>query len=99
MKTKSSRYIKVNKNNNKEDPKFKVNDHIRTQMFVNVYTASWSQELFVIKKKVKNTVQWRYFISDFKVGEVFGMFHKKELQKKNHIESRVKKAINQEKRW
>ena len=82
MKAKSSGYIKVNKNNNKEDPKFKVNDHIRTQMFVNVYTASWSQELFVIKKKVKNTVQWRYFISDFKVEEVFGMFHKKELQKK-----------------
>ena len=43
-------------------------------------------------------MQWRYFISDFKVGEVFGMFHKKELQKKNHIESRIKKAINQEKR-
>ena len=50
------------------------------------------KEVFVITK-VKNTVLWRYVISDLKDRKVFGMFYKKELQKTNQKELRVEKGL------
>ena len=48
---KSSTYIDFNKENNKEDPKFKVSDHVRIakyeNIFAKVYAPNWSE------KKVK----------------------------------------------
>ena len=51
---KSSTYIEFNKENNKEGPKFKVGDHVRTSKYKNIfakgYVPNWSDEFFVIKK-------------------------------------------------
>ena len=51
---KASTYIDFNKENNKEDPKFKVVDHVRTSKYKNIfakcYNPNWSDEVFVIKK-------------------------------------------------
>ena len=54
-----SMYIDLNKENNKEGPKFEVGDNVRISkyknIFANSYVPNWSEEAFVIKK-VKNTV-------------------------------------------
>ena len=57
MKTvdvKTSRYFDFNKENNNEDPKFKIDDHVRIwkykNIFVKGYVTNWSEEVFVIKK-------------------------------------------------
>ena len=44
-------------------------------------------------KKVKNTVLWRYAISDFNGEGSVGMFYKKKLEKTNQIEFRIEKVI------
>ena len=44
-------------------------------------------------KKVKNTVPWTYVISDLNREEIVRTFYKKELQKTNQKEFRVKKVI------
>ena len=65
---KSSKYIDFNKENDKEEPKLEVGDHVRISKHKNVlikgYVPNWSEEVFVIKK-VKNAVPWTYIISDF----------------------------------
>ena len=81
---KSSTYIDFNKKNNKEGPKFKVVDNIRILKyeitFVKDYVANCSEEVLVIKK-VKNTVPWKYVISDVNHEEIARTFYEKELQK------------------
>ena len=51
---KSTTYIKFNKENNKENSKFKVGDQVRISKYKNIstkgYTPNWSKEVFVIKK-------------------------------------------------
>ena len=46
--------IDFNKENNKECPKFKVDDHVRISKYKNIfakdYVPNWSQEISVIKK-------------------------------------------------
>ena len=63
-----------NKKNNKEDPKFKVGEHVRISkyknLFATAYAPNWCEEGFVITK-VKNTVPWTYVISDLKSEDVF----------------------------
>ena len=58
-------YIDFTIENNKEDPKFEVGDHVRISKYKNIfakgYTPNWSEEGFVIKK-VKNTAPWTYVI-------------------------------------
>ena len=44
-------------------------------------------------KKVKNILQWRYVINDLKGEEIFGTFHKNELQKRSQKEFRIEKVI------
>ena len=82
---KSSKYIDFDEKNNKENPKFKVGDHVRIwkykNIFVKYYMSNWSEEVFVITK-VKNTVPWTYVISDLKGEEIVGTFHGKKLPKK-----------------
>ena len=62
---KSSKYTDFDKRNNKEDPKFRVGDHVRISkcknIFAKFYVPEWSEEVFVIAK-VKNTVPWTYVI-------------------------------------
>ena len=42
---------------NDKNPKFKVGDHVRISKYKNIfakgYTPNWSDEVFVIKKKLK----------------------------------------------
>ena len=42
---------------NDNDPKFKGGDHVRISKYKNIfakgYTLNWSEEVFVIKKKIK----------------------------------------------
>ena len=62
---KSSTYLDSDKENNeednKEDPKFEVADHVGISKYKNIfaksYTPNISEEVFVVKK-VKNTVLW-----------------------------------------
>ena len=93
---KSNTYIDFNKENNKEGPKFKVGDHVRTSKHKNIfgkgYVPNWSEEFFVIKK-VKNTVPLTYAINDLKGKEIVGTFYEKELQKINQKEFRIEKVI------
>ena len=56
---KLSTYIDFNKENDKKNPKFEVDDHVKTSkhksIFAKDYVSNWSKEVFVIEK-VKNTV-------------------------------------------
>ena len=50
----SSTYIDFDKENNKEDPKFKVGIHVKISRYKNIftrgYTPNWFEEVFLIKK-------------------------------------------------
>ena len=54
---KDNTYIDFKKEVNDKDPKFKVGDHVRISKYKNIfakgYTPNWSDEVFVIKKKLK----------------------------------------------
>ena len=90
-----STYIDFNKENNKEDPKFKIGDHVIISTYKNSfakgYLPNWSEEVFVIKK-VKNTVPWDV-TSDLNGEGLIGAFYKKQLQKANQTDFRVGKVI------
>ena len=92
---KLSTYIDFNKENDKENPKFEVDDHVKTSkhksIFAKDYVPNWSKEVFVIEK-VKNTVPWTYNISDLNGKEIAGTFYEKELQKINQ-DFRAKQVI------
>ena len=83
---KSNKYINHSKEINDNDPKFKIGDVVRIskykKIFAKGHVPNWSEEAFVIKK-VKNTVPWRYVISDLKHEETDGTFYEKELEKTN----------------
>ena len=89
------------KKNNKENPKFKVGDHVRISkfkiIFAKGYVPNWSEEAFV-SKKAKNTVPRTYIISDFNGEEIVGTFYEIELQKTNQKEFKVEKVINEKRR-
>ena len=80
------RTIVYNKKCNDKDPKFQVSDHVRiskhTKKIAKRCTPNWWEEVFVIKK-IKNTVPWRYVISDLKDEEIVGMFTKKNWKLNN----------------
>ena len=46
----SSTYIDFNQENNKEDHKFRVGDHVRINVFYKSLHSKWSAKVFVIKK-------------------------------------------------
>ena len=54
---KDNTYINTSKEINNEDLKFKVGDHVRISKYKNIfakgYMPNWSEEVFVIKKKLK----------------------------------------------
>ena len=65
-------YLDFNKENNKEDSKFEVGDHVRILKFNNIfakgYTSNWSQGFVV--KKVQNTMPWAYVRRDLNGEEI-----------------------------
>ena len=93
---KSNTYINSSKEITDKDPKFKIGDIVTISKYKNIfakgYVPNWSEEVFAITK-VKNTAPWTYVISGLKGEEIVGTFYKKELQKANQKEFRVKKVI------
>ena len=78
---KSSTYIDFDNNNNKEDPKFKVGDHVRISEYKNIfakgYVPNWSAEVLVITK-VEDIVPWVYVNNYLKDEQIVGTFYEKE---------------------
>ena len=54
-------HINFNKDNNKENHKVEIGDHVKILKYKNIfskgYILNWSEQFFLIKK-VKNTVSW-----------------------------------------
>ena len=86
---KSSTYIDFDWENDKEDPKFEVGNHVRISryqnIFANAYVPNWSEDVFV-NKKVKNTVPWIYVLE-----EIVGTFYENNLQKADQKDFRIEK--------
>ena len=79
-------YIDFNRENNKL-----VGDHVRIQKYKNILVKSYVSNQFEdvsVFKKVKNTVPWTFFISDFNREKIAEKSYEKELQKqiKNSLE-------------
>ena len=89
-------YAEYNEDSNEKDPKLKVGDHVRISKYKNIfakgYTQNWSEEVFVISK-IKNTVLWKYVISDLNGEKITGSFYEKELQKTSQEKFRIEKVI------
>ena len=72
--------------NNKENPKFKIGNHVRISkyknIFANGYVSNWSEEIFIITK-IKITMPWTYVIKNLNDKEIIEMFQEKELQQAN----------------
>ena len=89
-------FAEYNKESNKKDPKFKVDDHVRISkqknIFAKGYCPNWSEEVFAINK-IKNTVPWTYIINGLNAEEITGSFYEKELQKGNQKEFRIEEVI------
>ena len=81
---------------NDNDPKFQVDNQVRTLKYKNIfakgYTPNWPEEVFVIKE-VKNTIPRTYVINELNVEEIIGAFYEKELQKTNQQRFRTEKVI------
>ena len=82
---KDNTYIDSSKDVNDKDPKFWVGDHVRISAYKNGFAKgytpeNWSEKVFIISK-IKNTVQWTYFINDINGKKIIGTFYEKELQK------------------
>ena len=95
----SDSYAKYNEDSNVAKPKFKVGDHVRISKYKNSfsegYTQNWSEEVFVISK-IKNTVPWKYVISDLNGEKITGSFYGKELQKtRKSIENKMWQIVYQ----
>ena len=86
---KPSTYIDFNVENN-QNPRFKVSDHVRISkyksIFAKVYTPTWSENVFVIKKVI-NAVLWTNVL---KVKKFLELFMKKmaSIENKQNLESK-----------
>ena len=81
---------------NKKHSKFKVGGNVRIskykKIFAKVYTPNWSEEVFIINE-IKNTVPWKYAISDLNGEGITASFYEKELQNKSQKEFRIEKVL------
>ena len=77
---KNDSFAEYDEESNEKDPKFKVGDDVRISKHKNIfakgYAPNWSEEIFVVKK-IKNTVPWKYIISDLNGEVIAGIFMKK----------------------
>ena len=89
-------FAEYNEDSNKNDPKFKAGDHVRSSKYKNIfakgYAPNWSEEVFIINK-INNTVPWAYVINDLNGKEIIGSFYEKELQRTNQKEFRIEKIL------
>ena len=81
---------------NKEDPKFKVGDHVRISKYKNIFIKgcmpNWLEEIFIIKK-IENTMPWTHAINDLNDEEIIFTFYENELQGTKQNEFRLEKVI------
>ena len=61
-----------------------------------MHTPYWSDEVFVIKKKLKKTVSRAYVINDLDRKEIVGTSYKKESQNANQNEFKIEKINHNE---
>ena len=82
---KSGTCIDLDVENDDKDPKFEVDDSVKTSKYKNVfpkdYFPNWAEEIFDIKK-VKNTVPWVYVIKRLNDEELAWKFYKKNCKRK-----------------
>ena len=92
----SSTHIDFGIEHNDKDPKIKIDRHVRTSKYKNIfakgYVPNCSEEAFVIKI-IKNTVPLAYVISDLNGEEIIETFYENEMQKANQKEFRKKIVI------
>ena len=80
--------------NNAKDTKCKVQDHVRIsryKAFLQKVTFQIGLKKFSWLKKVKTTMPWTYVVSDHNDEEIVATFYKKELQKPNQKQFKLKK--------
>ena len=68
----------------KNDPKFKVGDHVRISKSKNIFTKGYTpigQERFLLLAKSKRPVPWIYAINDLNGEEIVGTKLKKNCTK------------------
>ena len=96
VNVKDNTYIKVKKEINNKNPKFKVCDHVRISKYKNIfakgYMPNFSEEIFIIKK-IKNNVPWTYLINDLDDEEIVGTFCENELQGTRQNDFRIENVI------
>ena len=63
--------------NNKENPKFKIGDHVRISKYKNIfakgYVSNWLEEIFIITE-IRITMPWTYVIKNLNGKEIIEMF-------------------------
>ena len=91
INVKGNTQIDSKKEVNDKDSNFKVDYHVRTSKYKNIfdkgYTPNWSEEFFIISK-IKNTVRWTYVINDLNGEEIIRTFYEKERQRTNQQEQK-----------
>ena len=92
----SDSYAEHNEGSNVTKPNLTVGDHVRISKYKTVfskgYTQNWSEEVFAVSK-TKDTVSWRYMISDLNGEKIAGSFQEKELQKTSQEKFRIEKVL------
>ena len=77
-------YFDLTAENNKEDSKFKVDDHVRIWKYQNIfvidYAPSWPEDIFLIKK-VKSTCCGHMLLMILKMKKLLERFTKKNCKK------------------
>ena len=89
----SSTYIDFSLEYNDKDPKFKVENHVRTLKYKNIYVKRWPSKLVWRSFFNLKSVLWTYVVSDLNGEEIVGTFYEQELQKTNRKEFRVENVI------
>ena len=93
---KSNTYIDSSNETNNKDSKFKIGDIVwisnYKNIFTNVCTPNWSEEVFVVKK-IKNTVPWTCIVNGVNGEKIVETFYENKLEKTKQKEFRIEKVI------
>ena len=86
-------YVEYNEHFNKNDPKFKVADHVSISKYKNIFAKGYvpiiGQKKFLLEIKLK--IPWTYSISYLNGEQTIGSFYEKE--KTNQKEFRIEKVL------
>ena len=94
-----STYNNFDVENNDEDLKFKVGDHVRIwkykKLFLQKVTLKICSKIlnFVTKNVIKTQKSWKFVIQGLEGEEIGGLFYEKEFQKTKKKEFVIEKVI------